>query len=113
MSALVGRCRSPAAAPPKSSSTAHGGATLQVRGCPLPGEGLTEQLDAEIAGDQEGIVVLQFDLSAEALLVFGIVDPAGGPGVGLAPAQVAEDLRPADRSAASGFVRRILKPDDT
>src|SRR5262245_3126076 len=110
-------CRHPTGLPAATaarttSRTAHGGAALQVRGCPLPGERLTEQLDAEIAGDQEGIVVLQFDLSAEALLVFGIVDPAGGPGVGFAPAQVAEDLRAADRSAASGFVRRILQPDD-
>src|SRR5262249_40093899 len=77
----------------------------------LPGEGFAEQLDAEITGDQERALVLEVDLRAEALLVLGIVDPAGLPGVVGCPVQVAEDLGAADGTAALGLVGGVLEPE--
>src|SRR5262249_4116150 len=74
-------------------------ALAETGGGALPGEGFAEQLDAEITGDQERALVLEVDLRAEALLVLGIVDPAGLPGVVGCPVQVAEDLGAADGTA--------------
>src|SRR5262245_6960361 len=88
-----------------------GRAALEVIGGAPPGERLAEQLDAQISRHQQGILVLELDLGAEALLVLGIVDPAGIPGVVGTPLQIAEDLSAADRLAALGLVRGILEPD--
>src|SRR6185295_337614 len=88
------------------------GAALEAGRGALPGEGLAQQLDAEIAGHHQRIRVGELQRGAEALLVLGVIDPARVPHVAPLPAQLAQHLGTADALAALRAVVGVPEPDN-